>query len=103
MIYSSYDGAELGDEDDFPYYSVLEGRPPGVGQHPLPIQQGRNPADPSKFGPSAGDIARVAQLYPKGTEDGTTAMNTKTWYTKNGVVKRTEEPSTLATVTVSEQ
>lgn len=35
--------------------------------------------DPAQVSISAGDIARVAQLYPSGTEEGIQAANLQTW------------------------
>ncbi|KAK5120396.1 hypothetical protein LTR85_006335 [Meristemomyces frigidus] len=103
-IYSSYQMADDASElPNFPDGAVLIGQPPGVGETPLIIWQGGN-ADPAQAGISAGDIARVAQLYDKGTLDGTTAMNTQTW-SQEPAQKRTvapvvfaAEPTTLATV-----
>lgn len=100
MIYGSYQSAS-DDDEDFPAGAVLQGKVQGAGENFFEFYQGGN-VDPANAGNSAGDIARIAQLYDKGTQDGTTAMNLATWSQQlAGGQKRTAAPSTLALMTVA--
>ncbi|KAK3117296.1 hypothetical protein LTR53_001477 [Teratosphaeriaceae sp. CCFEE 6253] len=97
MIYSSYGQARDQDEN-FPDGTVLVGV--DADDKYFELWMGGN-ADPKLARVSAGDLARVAQLYNMGTPDGTTAQNLPTWAGKDPNAKRTAPPSTLVTVTIS--
>jgi len=78
MIYGSYDGAR-NTNPNFPNDAVLVGLRPGPndGKYNQLFYGGNR--DLTKAGISAGDLARVAQLYNKGTPEGDAAKNLPTW------------------------